>query len=130
MSVIAPMRKPSSNPCFTQELTSHLPFALFSAARISPRFNARFSSSKTARSSLENLLSSRAAIVSIFSRNSMRDFLQETEFVQDLTQTPARLLLNGHERKTKVLFEQTHERHRRFHRTGTRLDEVGFQQRQ
>src|SRR5687767_7527436 len=130
MSMIAPMRKPSSNPCFTQELTSHLPSAAFSAARTSPRFNARFSSSKTALSSREKVLSCRAAIVSICSRNGMRSFLQKTEFDQDLAEPGASFLLNRHERKSKVLFEQTHERHRGFDRTRTRLDEVPFHQRQ
>src|SRR6185369_5026763 len=123
------MRKPSSKPCFTHAFTSHLPSVVLSAALTSPRLSACFSSSKTARSAAENSLPVRAASSSICSRNGM-SFLQQSDFDQDLSHACARLFLHRHERQTQVFFEQTHHRHRRFHWSGTRLDEVSFHQRQ
>src|SRR5689334_6273753 len=128
-SVISPMRNPSSRPCFTHVLTTHLPSAVFSAALTSPRLSARFSSSKTRMSALENLPGGRAANVSICSRNGM-SFLQQADFDQDLTHECACLLLHRDERQSQVFFEQTHHLHRRFHWSRTRLDKVSFHQRQ
>src|SRR5690349_21344593 len=122
--MVAPMRNPSSNPCFTQEFTFHLPSALFSAARTSPRLSACLNSSKTVLSSRENSPLSRAANASICSRNGMRRFLQQPEFAQELTHAIARLFLHRHERQTKILFEQAHQRHRSFNRSRTRFDKV------
>src|ERR1044071_3744499 len=99
--MVAPMRKPSSNPCFTHEFTIHFPSALFSAARTSPRLSACLNSSKTVLSALENSLPSRAASASICSRNGMRRFLQQSELVQQLPHPVARLFLHWHKRQTK-----------------------------
>src|ERR1041385_736913 len=119
ISMFEPIRKPSSKPCFTHELTSHLPSAVFSAALTSPRLSARFSSSKTPRSAAEKSLWLRAASASICSRNRMR-FLQESDLVQNLTHASTRLFLHRHERQPEVFFEQTHHRHR--DRKSTRLN--------
>src|SRR5215213_6358652 len=126
-SAIAPMRKPSSTPCFTHELTTHLPLPFFSAALTSPRLSARFSSSKTARSSAENSL--RVESASICSRNGM-SFLQQSDFDQNLAHASARLFLHRYERQSQILFEQSHHCHRCFHWSRTRFDEVPFHQRE
>src|ERR1051325_3277735 len=128
-SVISPMRNPSSRPCFTQALTSHLPSALFSAALTSPRLSARFSSSNTRMSALENLPRGRAANVSICSRSGM-GLLQQSDFDQNLAHVCARLFLHRHERQPQVFFEQAHHCHCRLHWSRARLDEVSFHQRQ
>src|SRR5215813_7609785 len=110
MSVNAPMRKPSSSPCFTHEWTSHSPRAFLSAARIAPRFSASLNSSKTARSAAVKLTAKfpakfpvgRAAIDSICSRNGMRAFLQQTNLDEDPTQAVARFLLHRNERQAQA----------------------------
>src|SRR5215510_6975583 len=127
-SAIAPMRKPSSSPCFTHVLTSQLPLSVFSAALTSPRLSTRLNSSKTLLSSAEKSLATltgRVASASICSRNGM-SFLQQSDFDQDLTHASARLFLYWHERQSQVFFEQTHHRHGRFHWSGIRFDEVSF----
>src|ERR1043165_3357625 len=105
MSVSAPMRNPSNNPCLTHEWTSQTPSTFRSAARTSPRLSALLNSSNTALSAGVKSPSGRRAMASICSRNGMRTFLQQTNLVEDLAHARARLLLYGHERQAQLLFD-------------------------
>src|SRR5690242_3457966 len=129
MSVSAPMRKPSSNPCLTQRWTSQTPSTFLSAARTSPRLSARLNSSNTALSAGVRFPSRRRAICSICSRNGcsrngMRTFLQQADLAEDLAHARARLFLHRYERQAQLLFDHAHQRERGLHWTRTRLDEV------
>src|ERR1043165_7959866 len=126
MSVSAPMRNPSSNPCLTHEWTSQTPSTFLSAARTSPRFSAPLNSSNTALSAGVKFPSRRRAMASICSRSSMRTFLQQTNLVEDLAHARASFFLHWHERQTQLLFDEAHQRKPGLDWTRTRLDEVSF----
>src|SRR5947209_1772040 len=74
MSASAPMRKPTSMPRLTQELTLHAPDVSRSAARTSPRLSACLNDSKTSRS-VELYSPSLANNSSTCSRRDMRQLL-------------------------------------------------------
>src|SRR5687768_13591423 len=58
----------------------------------------------------------------------MRLPLQKAQLAQHLAHALARLVGDGDERQPQVLFEQTHQSHRRLDRAGARLDEVHVHQ--
>src|ERR1051326_7756387 len=119
MSERAPRRKPTSMPRLTHELTRHAPPSSRSAARTSPRLSACLNDSKISRSVGVNS-PPLANNSSTCSRSDIRRLLQQYRLDKPLAHARARLLRDGPERQTQVLFEQSHQSHRGLDRSEER----------
>src|SRR5215207_2449276 len=86
MSASEPMRKPTSMPRLTQELTRHSPDSARSAARTSPRLSSCLNDSKTSRS-FESNSPPFPNNSSTCSRRDMRRLLQQPQLAYDFAHT-------------------------------------------
>src|SRR5262245_51758783 len=131
MSTIAPMRKPSKMPFFTQVLTRQ-PVGedgSSSAARTSPRLSASLKARNSARCSSVYCAGGASKSCSICD-GCMHSLSDQPQRFQHTANACLVCRAWRNERKAPDRLQQAHLCHCGFHRTGIRLHEIDFHERQ